>query len=543
MAQLHPPVLTAVSAGEYREVEMLRLLADVLPAGFDIYHGVHWSQVSNDVQRFGEIDAVVLSPTGHLALLEIKAGEVDMSGLGVFKQYGGTRKNVAGQAQRQLHAFIGRLREVGLQAVFVNHFLLLPDFRVAEGSAAYPRERIIDATDLANIGPRLIAATRHEALAPSQLHALRDFLSDRFSLAQDAACRDQQRQAVSRRLSSGLATWVPRIQSPSGLYVVDATAGSGKTQLALQLMKTACAARERAAYVCFNRPLADHIARLAPPAAEVCTVHEMAVHALRASGVEPDFTSAKVFEAGIAKLASSNADRPPGLDLLVIDEAQDFDPAWIDALLPRLRSGGRMYLLGDTQQAIYAKEAFGLADATQITCHDNFRSPRRLVEAINHFRLTDVPVRPCGIETGEAPEFHVYAADDAGGLSCLSALLKRLTAGGHCSDDIAVLSFRGRERSRVLRLATLAGHALRRFTGTFDAAGNAMWTEGTVQAESIYRFKGQSAPIVILCEMDFEALDDANRRKLFVAMTRAQRELHLVMSEAAAAALEKRLDA
>ena len=67
--------------------------------------------------------------------------------------------------------------------------------------------------------------------------------------------------------------------------------------------------------------------------------------------------------------------------------------------------------------------------------------------------------------------------------------------------------------------------------------------EGHLLAESVYRFKGQSAPAVILTEIDFEALDDRTVRKLFVGMTRARMKLVLVLSERAAALLQGRAQA
>ena len=58
----------------------------------------------------------------------------------------------------------------------------------------------------------------------------------------------------------------------------------------------------------------------------------------------------------------------------------------------------------------------------------------------------------------------------------------------------------------------------------------------------MYRFKGQSAPCVIVTEIDFEALDELALRKLFVGATRATMKLMLVLSERAAALLLGRLD-
>jgi superfamily I DNA and RNA helicase len=64
--------------------------------------------------------------------------------------------------------------------------------------------------------------------------------------------------------------------------------------------------------------------------------------------------------------------------------------------------------------------------------------------------------------------------------------------------------------------------------------GNPEFREGELLTESVYRFKGQSAPAVIFTEIDFETLDEKNFRKLFVGMTRARMKLVLVMSERAA---------
>lgn len=77
----------------------------------------------------------------------------------------------------------------------------------------------------------------------------------------------------------------------------------------------------------------------------------------------------------------------------------------------------------------------------------------------------------------------------------------------------------------------------KRFTGKYDEAGNPQWSDGDLLVESLYRFKGQSAPAIVLCEVDFDALSDRDRRKLFVGITRAQMRVEVVLSEKAAGAL------
>lgn len=103
--------------------------------------------------------------------------------------------------------------------------------------------------------------------------------------------------------------------------------------------------------------------------------------------------------------------------------------------------------------------------------------------------------------------------------------------------QMAVLGAKGLRTSALLQERALAGVTLKRFMGTFDGSGSAVWTEGDFVADTIARFKGQSAPVVILAELDFGTLDDHTRRLLFTGITRALWRLECVMS----AAVEKLL--
>jgi len=76
--------------------------------------------------------------------------------------------------------------------------------------------------------------------------------------------------------------------------------------------------------------------------------------------------------------------------------------------------------------------------------------------------------------------------------------------------------------------------SLARFTGEYDVDGNQAWTKGKLRFESVYRFKGQQAPAVVLVNVDpskEEAQLERDQRVLFCGMTRATVRLDLVMKE------------
>ena len=81
--------------------------------------------------------------------------------------------------------------------------------------------------------------------------------------------------------------------------------------------------------------------------------------------------------------------------------------------------------------------------------------------------------------------------------------------------------------------------ALKRQDG-YTNDGKVKYTDGRLLVETLYRFKGQAADAVILTEVDFEALDAKNRRKLFVALSRARLHVVFITSERARDALLSR---
>jgi hypothetical protein len=567
MARLHPDTNTwrPTGAGQYTERAVLEQLRDGLPDGFDVFHSVDWSTVDAGTQHFGEIDVVVVEPQGHLVLLEIKAGSLEENGppmadgLGprLAKRYGAHHKDVIAQSNGQLKAMRQRLQNEGFDGFRVAHLIVLPDHTVTIAPLGFPRERIIDSKEVPELCHRILQvinqgqdASANSAVDRSRLLL---FLANHFQLCPDPTARIGTLNTAVKRLSDGLATWVPRIHSEEGIFVVEATAGSGKTQLALRLLSESCAKGLRCMYVCYNRPLADRMVQVAPTVAQVINFHELAIEHFRRKHGAVDFAEAGLFERVAREFVDDSLSDAPAddkarpqrahLDLLVIDEMQDMEPQWVEALASRLKSDGRMYLLGDSQQSVYQRDDFDLSHAVSITCSENFRSPRHIVDVINLLGLSQEKITAHCPEVGEAPQVCAYADSDVGGVRALDLAVAGLLAKGVDPSQIAIVTFAGRNHSKVLERETVGGLAVRKYTGQFDRAGNPIWTEGALLVETLYRFKGQAAPYVILCEVEFETLDEKQRRKLFVGMTRAQLHLVLIMSKAAEMALMECLNA
>jgi DNA helicase IV len=473
-------------------------------------------------------------------LIEVKAGSINEGTSALTKTYGGfgSDKDIGHQVRRQHSTLMQRMKDGDLPNVNIDTLLVLPDHAVHSAVLAYPRERIVDAPELDTLCQRVMRAFPSNAPAGDVRARVFDFFANRFQVVTDVASSISQVQQLSTTLASGLATWVPKISHTGNLFVVQATAGSGKTQLALKLLQDAVKAKQRCCYVCYNRPLADHLSKLAPTAVEVTTFHQLCRDLAERQGEKLDFADPSVFSKMVSDYVEASESFSKSLDLLIIDESQDLEPAWAQALLERLKDTGRLYVMGDTSQQLYERDMFDLTDAVHIKCMDNFRSPTKVVQMINALGLSEEPVVARSVHTGETPHIYTWAPGQVNSLTALDQCLKKIWQDGYKPEQVAVISYHGVKTSVVLSLEQLGGFKTKRFS-KYDDLGNALWTEGDLLVESVYRYKGQSMPVVVLCEVDFEDLTEKDKRKLFVGLTRGQVRVDVVMSEASAALLLK----
>lgn len=107
---------------------------------------------------------------------------------------------------------------------------------------------------------------------------------------------------------------------------------------------------------------------------------------------------------------------------------------------------------------------------------------------------------------------------------------------GFDDEDIAVLSWKGLVSSEVLKGGCIGKRMLMKPTGASRLQASRL-DGGSLLADTVRRFRGRSAPCVILTEVDFEEMDDRVRRLLYLGFTRASARIELVVSAQAMAAL------
>ncbi len=540
MARTHPEGWRQLPASGAlaRELATLAALADGLPDDYAIYHGLHWTRVEREHAVFGEIGFVILGPAGRVLLIEQHTGFLDETAGGLVRPHSRRGRNISVELARSADALRARLRPLlGGGEPQLDTLLYCPDYAVRQpGTAGLDPARIVDAARRDHLVTITQTLTRDGNPDPQRQDALHRFFADLLELVPDVQALAGQAWALTTRLSGGLAEWARCIDMTPFRLRVTGTAGSGKTQLALAAYTDAVRAGRRPLYVCYNRPLADHFARIAPSGGEVATFHQLCDRRLRAAGWRPDFAAANAFQRLEADFTALPPDPAWRFDEIIIDEGQDFTEAWRDALLPMLAPDGRAWWLEDPLQNLYGRDPVALPGWVGLSAATNYRTPADVLALLER-SLPLPPARAGSPVDGTTPEIIVWRdANDL--LDATKRAITRAIGLGFRREMIALVTFRGREHSRFTPLDHLGPHRLRAFSGRYDLFGEAEYSDGDLLIDSVYRFKGQSAPCVIFTEIDFATLDPLTVRKLFVGATRATLKLILVASERAAAVFE-----
>lgn len=542
MAKVIPPhwqTMEALGAAQ-RELETLALLARDLPDAYTVFHGIHWTRVEHGCSLYGEIDFAIVTPGGRLLVIEQKSGFLEETDAGLTKRYNNTEKKVALQLNRNVHGLQNRFSGHGQEKLDIDLLLYCPDYTVRRPEiAGIDPSRIVDARrkeQFIQIVRDLLPLDEPAPLA----QRVKDFLGQVLALVPEIGAVAREVEALHTRLSGGLATWGRRIECDPFRVRIVGTAGSGKSQLALAVLRDAVAAQRRALYICYNRPLADHMALLVPTGAMVSTYHQLCDRILRSRGTVIDFTRPDAFSLLETGFAAAEPDDAWRFDELIVDEGQDFRAEWLPLLLRLLAPAGRAWWLEDPLQNLYGHPPLALPGWVTLRSETNYRSPRDILESLGRLGLVPDHVESGSPLSGSDVEIITYA--DAQGMieGTKKALTQGLTA-GFKRPQMVVLTYRGREHSRLLGFDRIGPHTLRSFSGQYDLLGNPLYSAGDILAETVYRFKGQSAPCVIFTEIDFESCDEIAMRKLFVGATRASMKLLLVMSERAAEILTDRV--
>lgn len=521
----NPGELRLAGAPE-RELVTLEYLAEALPADYTVFHAVRWAGMTPRQQQFGEIDFVVVNRSGDLLLIEQKNGPLAEGDEALYKDYDrtGQRKSVADQLHRSRDGLLQALQDAGIEKPDVSVLVYCPEHRVKSVTAiGLSVNGIVDAAERNALAERIQKLLRPGVdRGDGKPRAIRDFLGQALELEPDMGSTAALHERTFRRLSGGLHELLDGLEFEPWRLRVRAAAGAGKSLMAMRAYEQAKARGERPLLVCFNRPLADQFrARLGEPE-HVDTFHGLCRHWLDTHGDGFDMQRVQTDGANywpeVVEQMAVIADKAGPYDTLIVDEGQDFEPEWWEVLQLAMKESFRCLWLEDGDQSLYEREPVALDDFVVYNCRANFRTPTRIARYIDKLLGWDIDWR--NPLPGMSPSVHTYESN-AEQLAVLVDRVAALLRVGFQPEQIAIVSVHGLTRAVFADLDALGDHRLQRFTGRYTDDGEAIMTRGPLRAETLYRFKGQQAPVVLVADLDLHLQQEAREaRALYCALTR-----------------------
>jgi hypothetical protein len=277
--------------------------------------------------------------------------------------------------------------------------------------------------------------------------------------------------------------------------LIEGGAGTGKTILAGEMAARCSEKGKSVLYCCRSVPLAREMARRMAGRDGV---------SVRSCRVPADLLSSA------AERGEPSASGSTGWDVIIVDEAQDFPPAWWDPIETLVTAGhSRLLVFADSNQAVYClrEDLAACLELERFRLGVNLRSTRNIARVTE--RLYRGPlIRSCGPE-GVAPVAVDCTYGEAVSLAA-GKTLELIREENISPSDIAVLVPDGECAGKVCSLLSDSG---------LDVTDAGSLLPGAVTVDTVRQFKGLESPVIILVT---DGLLARNAELLYVGLSRAR---------------------
>jgi ATP:corrinoid adenosyltransferase len=509
-----------------------------LPDDYAVYCNRRWHtpRRGRTPPKPAEADFLVAHPDHGILVVEVKGGRIryDPKSDSWFSNDVRLEQSPFAQVQRTRYRLRDVLKASGVRGIEfpLGEAVAFPDADV--GPTDLPPgevpERVIDADDLDDVESAVLRTyetfglhDKGQVFGRPGVNALTTTVAGSVEIKRSLGGQIAETEAALIRLTENQYEILDALDGNQRLLVVGG-AGTGKTLLAIEEARRLAAQGLRVLVTCFNQPLGVHLAAQLRGLERVEALHfhgictRWATEARLDHGRQPDESAEHYYEQRAPELLTQAADAlKRRVDAVLVDEAQDFLPDWLDALELLLDdSDGIMFLFADENQAIYQRGFVRPANFLRYRLTANLRnsaSIHRLL--VGHFDERSIAKGPAGVDvtvrtwSGERELRHE-----------LSSLLTRLRQHGVPGDAITVLTGRSAANSRFGRDDTV---------GSFRLCSSPK-EPNEIRLASVHRYKGLESTVIILCEME-EVRNAARPSLWYTGLSRARSALILLVHD------------
>jgi hypothetical protein len=498
------------------------LLRAQLDSSFTAYYSRYWFGLTPDgAEKDGEADFIIVHPTFGLLTLEVKGGGISYDPASSTWQtinrwkIRSHIKDPFQQTRTCKHRLLDELRNNSSTAhlfIRARHAVIFPDSESTTERLGWDKsgQLICFSNNLKNLGTfirgRMGSQTpltgKEVALGEAGVAFFDNLLAKKFTLQLSLG------RVLEQDESSFVVLSDQQFQIMEGFaefekLAIAGPAGSGKTILAVeQARRSARDGKVPVLFCCFNSPLATSIRRkLSDTKVEVRTIHRL----LSEFGTSTSDNEARTYIESVKRYR-----------VIIVDEGQDFEPAWWPILESILEQDGQLFVFYDDRQKLYERPSNYIKGMPKFpfTLSRNLRNTKQVFRVARPWITGAPPVSSWG---PDGPDVLPIPYDGDGLRNALCNALRELIEIQRiepraitvlCCDPGTVQ--RLRQGNKICKLSAHDAEAL---------------GEPGITIDTVRRFKGLESRVVVLAIAEGTIPE---HELLYVGLTRARSYLLIV---------------
>jgi hypothetical protein len=499
-----------------------------LSSQWTVLHHVSWQSLRDGRQGDGEADFLLIHPKMGLIVLEVKGGgiQVENGRWCTTDRYGHvhTIKNPYEQATASKHALVSWLATKGYAGLLrVGHAVVFPHLSTLPtiGPMATPAITLA-VQELERVESSIERCVKHwkldSALSEKELRQLVALLAPTIRVNRSLSVQSAEAEKRVLTLTAEQISVFAGLRAHRGGLIIGG-AGTGKTVLAIARAQQLARDGFRTLLVCYNELLGNQLSESLKGSERliVSTFHSLCIREARKAAIpvvpNPDESWWEAFAPDI--LLQAIAKNGESFDAIVVDEAQDFAPLWLDTLRLLLRSpaDAPFFVFADLKQDLRQRHSIQEPEypfVWELTV--NLRNTEPIAQKVS--QSIGGLSKPNGA-SGPLPTWRI--SNPTQGVGPVLDAVEALLDGGFGPQNIVVLCV------SASTAASLRSHTI----GSYSFGS---WKSKGVPVETVNRFKGleSEALVLVLAETDSYSQQVSG----YIGMSRARSVLIVIGSQA-----------